>query len=431
VDNVETMMTSVEGLSSGQRVAVCGQSIRRGGLIAALALAFAPLPAFSESAPAGMVPYDHPVFHNGHRVLWHGVWRGGSAKKGDDAEAAPQAAKSAPAAAAKADAQKPSEFSILVDSDDACANRLAGELAAALQAGGVKGRLIAGRTSPSALAKAVQNDAADLAIAPMDALIGGDQTTADWRERGPFIARLGAETIEIVAPRAIADVRALAGRDVGFGAADSAGAATAATLFAHLGVAAKPSFASLDAELADLASGKLAAVVAVGAKSSKPLADFGKDGGFHVLSIPWTPALQALYAPARLTAKDRPNLVGGEAKIDTLAAPRALIALDAAPSSARADQVAGLTKSFFEGFDKLLGPDNDATWRDVNLAAGAPWPRLRAAQAWIDLNASAPNASLEAFRVAAKTAALTNGGPGAQDSDRLYDSLMQWRSEGR
>ena len=51
----------------------------------------------------------------------------------------------------------------------------------------------------------------------------------------------------------------------------------------------------------------------------------------------------------------------------------------------------------------MLGPDNDATWRDVNLAAVAPWPRLRAAQAWIDLNAAAPNASLDAFRAVAKT----------------------------
>jgi hypothetical protein len=431
VDNVAGMETSVEGPRNGRRIGRGGQSIWRSGVLAALSLVIAPLAAFSETAPAGMVPYDHPVFHHGVRVLWHGAWRGGSAKKGDAPETAVPAAKNAPAAAGKPEAAKPGEFSILIDSEDSCAARLAGELVAALQAAGVKGRVIAGRTSPAALAAAVKSEGADLAIAPMDALIGDDRATADWRDRGPFIARLGAETIEIVAPRAITDVHALADRDVGFGAQDSAGAATAATLFSRLGVAAKPSFSSLDSALADLASDKLAAVVAVGAKSSMTLADFGKDGRFHVISIPWTPALQGLYAPARLTAKDRPNLVGGDEKIDTLAAPRALIALDAAPSSPRSDRFGALTKSFFASFDKLLGPDNDATWRDVNLAAGAPWPRLRAAQAWIDLNASAPNASLDAFRAVAKTAALTNGGPAARDSDRLYDSLMQWRNEGQ
>lgn len=435
------MKTSVERPSSGRRVAQVGQSFRRSQVLAALALAVAPLPAFAQTAGSGMVRYDHPVFHNGHIVLWHGPWRGGTAKKGEesapkksDAPEAKNAEAEAPKNAAapdKPNAAIPANFSILIDSEDTCAVRLASEMVATLQASGGKGRVIAGRISPAALVKAVQSDGADLAIAPMDALLANEKTTADWRERAPYIARLGAETIEIVAPRATTDIRTLAGRPVGFGAADSAGAATAATLFARLGVAANPSFGGLDAALGDLASGKLAAVVAVGAKSSKTLADFGKDGRFHVLSIPWTPALQAFYAPARLTAKDRPSLVGADEKVDTLAAPRALIALDAAPSSPRAAQFAGLTKSFFDSFDKLLGPDHDTSWRDVNLAAAAPWPRLRAAQAWVDLNANAPDASLDAFRAVAKTAALTSGGPGAQDSDRLYDSLMQWRGEGQ
>lgn len=378
-----------------------------------------------------MVLYDHPVFRHGVRVLWHGAWRTGDGKKGGAPEqAGAEPSKSGPGAAANAP-PKPGEYSILVDSEDASALRLAGEFVAALQAGGAKGRVIAGRTSPTGLAQAVKSDSADLAIAPMDPLIGNEKATSDWRERGPYIARLGAETIEIVAPRAVVDVRQLAGREVGFGVADGAGAATAATLFSRLGVAPKPSFAPLGPALGDLAAGKLAAVVAVGAKSAKTLADFGKDGRFHVVAIPWSPALQALYAPARLTAKDRPNLIGAGEKIDTLGAPMALIALDAASSSARAEQSAALTKTFFESFDKLLGPDNDEMWRDVNLAAAAPWPRLRAAQAWIDLNATASNASLDSFRAIAKTVASANGGPGAQDSERLYNSLMQWRGVGQ
>jgi TRAP-type uncharacterized transport system substrate-binding protein len=376
-----------------------------------------------------MVRYDHPVYHKGVRVLWHGAWRTSDGKRGDDAERSGVRVKGASSGSGKTPAI--GEFSILADSEDAGAVRLAGEFVAALQSGGAKGHVIAGRTSPNALAQAVKSDGADLAIAPMDALIADEKGTAGWRERGPYIARLGAETIEIVAPRSVADVGELAGRDVGFGVADSAGAATAATLFSRLGVAPRPLFAPLDAELDDLAAGRLAAVVAVGAKSSQALADFGKDGRFHVVSIPWSPALQALYAPARLTATDRPNLVGAGEKVDTLGAPIALIALDAAPSSPRAEQSAALTKSFFESFDKLLGPDKDATWRDVNLAAAAPWPRLRAAQSWIDLNATASNASLDAFRAIARSTASASGGPGAEDSERLYDSLMHWRGAGQ
>ena len=141
--------------------------------------------------------------------------------------------------------------------------------------------------------------------------------------------------------------------------------------------------------------------------------------------------MRSLYAPARLTAKDRPNLIDAAEKIDTVAAPRALIALDAAPGSPRAQAAAALTKTFFAGFDRLLVPDKDGAWRDVNLAAEAPWPRLRAAQEWIDAARPASDASLQTFRAVARDAASADGGPAAQDSDRLYDSLMQWRGAGQ
>lgn len=132
--------------------------------------------------------------------------------------------------------------------------------------------------------------------------------------------------------------------------------------------------------------------------------------------------MRAVYAPARLTAKDRPNLIDATEKVDTVAAPRALLALDAAPGSRRAQAAAALTKTFFEGFDRLLTPDRDGAWRDVNLAAEAPWPRLRAAQEWVDAARPASDASLQLFRAAARGAANADGGPAAQE---LRSSLRQ------
>jgi len=412
------------------------RALRRalGGLFAICAFA-AVAPAFAGDAPPGMVPYDHPVFHNGHRVLWHGAWRDkdtdADSAEGEHSKPLDLAARPSPKPAAsttaKQAAPQPGDFAILFDSDDPRAARLAGEFVAALQAKGVAGRAVAGRTAPTALAAAVNNDSADLALVSIDALIADDKTSADWRERAPLIARLGVEPIAIVAPRGVADLRALDGRAVGFGVADGAGAATAATLFARLRLAPKPAFAPLAASLANLAAGKLAAVVALGGESSTTLSEFGKDGRFHLISVPWSPALGAVYAPARLTAKDLPNLIGADEKVDTLAAPLALIALDAPPSSPRAGRSATLAKSFFEGFGALLAPDRDAAWREVNLAADAPWPRLQAAQEWIDAKAAPADDSLAAFRAAAKSAASSDGGPSAADSDRLFDSLMRWR----
>jgi hypothetical protein len=52
---------------------------------------------------------------------------------------------------------------------------------------------------------------------------------------------------------------------------------------------------------------------------------------------------------------------------------------------------------------------------------------LAAAQGWLDARKTSADASLDAFRASAKKAADASGGPSAEDSDRLYDSLTRWR----
>jgi TRAP-type uncharacterized transport system substrate-binding protein len=388
----------------------------------------APATGAGPKAPPGMVPYDHPVVRNGKVILWHGAWRDGSRSKNRD-----QSAKDKDQSAAVPAPPKPSpnSFTLLADPNDACATRLAADFVAAMQTTGADGRIIAGGVSAAALGAAVDGDSADLAIAPLDALVADPQASATWRERSPYIVKLGGEPIEIIAARDVADIRQLAGREVGFGVANSADATSAAVLFNKLGVAPRPAYEPLADALNDLAAGRLAAVVAIDGRCAPTLAQFGADRRFHELAVGWTPAMRATYAPARLTAKERPNLIDGAERVDTVAAPRALIALDAAPGSSRAQSAAALTKTFFDGFDRLLVPDKDSAWREVNLAAEAPWPRLRAAQEWLDAARPASDASLQSFRAAARGAAGADGGPAAEDSDRLYDSLMQWRGAGQ
>ena len=110
----------------------------------------------------------------------------------------------------------------------------------------------------------------------------------------------------------------------------------------------------------------------------------------------------------------------------------ALVAIDAPAGSPRADALGRVARAFFDTYKSILAAARDEHWRDVNLAAGASvanadWPRLAAAQGWIDEHKTSANASLDAFRDSAK-AAEASGGPKAEDSDRLYDSLTRWRS---
>jgi len=420
-----------------------------GGLAVAGLFALTVCPSFAEQAPAGMVPYAHPVYKNGHRVLWHGAWRAGGARASsrETAKAAPAPVAAAPAPPAPvtaapappAPAAAPPpvavipnhEFTILADYEDSSASRMAGELVAALKAAGFKARTVIGQTSPGGLARAISGAAADLAIAPMDALVGDDEARPDWADRAPYVARLANETIEIIAAKSVTELGQLTGRKVSYGPIDSADGATAGALFSRLGVSPKPIREPLPASLNDLASGKIDAVVIAGAGNSTAVADFGKDGRFHLIAVPWSPALRGAYAPARLTAQDRPNLIGADEKIDAVSAPMALIAINAPAGSPRAALLAPAVTAFFEKFEALLAPTTDASWRQVNLAATANWPRLPAAQEWIASNQGEVDASFEKYRSIAHSVASASEGPGPAEADRLYQSLMQWRGAGQ
>jgi Tfp pilus assembly protein FimV len=135
--------------------------------------------------------------------------------------------------------------------------------------------------------------------------------------------------------------------------------------------------------------------------------------------------LQGLYCPMRLTSHEEANLIGQNDKVDTIGVPTALLAIDAAPDSPRAERLAPVAEHLFAQFDSSLGALPVSKWKDVNLAARIlGWPRLAAAQTWLDQNKGASNVALDTFRSVAETAASA-GVPGGADSDRLYDSLIK------
>jgi hypothetical protein len=307
---------------------------------------------------------------------------------------------------------------------------MAGELASVLQSAGLHVKAVSGKTSPAALDKAVADDLADLVIAPLDALGSGADgptvATADWRARAPYVMRLAAEPVEVIAPRAITTLAQLTGRKVSVAAADGAAAATAAIVFARAGVAPTLTSEALPDGLGRLARGEVDAVFMVGCDGARAVADFGKDGRFHVVAIPYAPPLRALYTPMRLTARDQPNLIDANDKIDTIGVPMALLAIDAPADSPRAGRLAPATERLFAQFEQGLAARQGSKWQDVNPAARIfGWPRFAAAQSWLEHNARAPDAALDAFRGAAETAVTANEIPVGADSDRLYESLMK------
>ncbi len=408
-------------------LAVCAVA---GGAFLVAQAGFAP--AAHAGAPAGMVPYAHPVFKNGKRVLWHGAWRSRGARaarryvRPAPARAAVEAKPAAPPTAARS-------FSILADPGDICASRMAKDFAAVLSDSGETGRAIVGSTSPTGLAKVARAGMADFAVVTLDSVVDSAAADPAWVKRTELVTRLAPETLEVIASREIKSIADLKGRSVSFGDPDSATAISAKMLFSRLGVAVDPMYEPAPEGLDGLATGRRAAVVVLGAHDLQALSDFGDGGRFHVVTIPWSTTLDSVYAPAQVTAADRPNLVAADDVVDTVGEPTALIAFDEAPGSQRAAAVGRVARAFLDDYDAFLSGDRDAHWREVNLAAEAswptaPWPRLAAAQSWLDQKKTSPDASLEAFRASAKTAADATGGPTAKDSDRLYQNLTRWRS---
>jgi len=369
--------------------------------------------ANAESAPPGMVLYDHPVYHHGKRVLWHRAGEG---------EAEPRSIRRQPSHAAASSY----ELTVFSDGDDACAFRIAGDIVTTLKAAGLRARPTVGRTAASFLAKLVGNDAADFVVAPVDALV--EDPKSPWKDKAPYVTRLAVERIEIVAGAGITKIADLARRKVSVGILESADQAVATALFTRLGVAPTLVTESLADSLADLAAGKVDAVVATGESGSKALGDFGADGRFHLVPAPMTPELAPYYSPLRISSEDRPHLVSAGATVDTLAAPMALIAIDAGAGSARATRDAPFVAALFDKFGALVSPNADPSWRDVNIAASIDWPRLGAAQDWINQHQGAKDAAFEKFRTLARVASQSDGGPKAPDAAALFQSLMQARS---
>ena len=412
-----------------RRGAVCAAA----GIGLAMLLAGGDLAADAQKIPYGMVPYGRPVYKNGKRILWHGAWRGGSLGRYARQSVAPANAK--PILALAPEPAQPAvanEFTVLADPSDARASRMAKDFAAVMSTSGAPGRAIVGSTSPNGLGKVLKSDIADFAIVSLDSLLSSAKGDAEWMKRSPYVARLAPETVAVIAPREIKSISDLQGKTVSFGDLDSATSTSGRMLFSRLGVTANQTNEPLPEALDRLSSGKIDAVVILGAEKSPVLNDFGSDGRFHIVPIAWSPALEPVYAPAHVTAAERPNLVSPTVPVETIGEPMALVALDAAAGSPRADGLGRIARVFFDNYDGFLSDERNSHWRDVNLAADAssptaPWPRLEAAQSWLDAKKPSADGSLETFRASAKSAAASASWPSAADSDRLYEGLTRWR----
>ena len=61
-----------------------------------------------------------------------------------------------------------------------------------------------------------------------------------------------------------------------------------------------------------------------------------------------------------MAAADRPNLVAANDSVETVAEPMALVALDAAAGSPRAEALGRVARAFFDNYESILANGRDA-----------------------------------------------------------------------
>ncbi len=227
----------------------------------------------------------------------------------------------------------------------------------------------------------------DLAIVQADALTyARDNKIHQGLERRiHYVTRLYNEELHLLAGSTIEKIQDLAGKKVNFGPKDSGSFVTASNMFAELGIAVEPQTLEHGVAMNRLRAGEIDAMAFVAGKPASLIQSAPADGSLRLLSVPFTPGLLNLYLPSSLVAKDYPNLLSADGKVDTIAVGAVMIAFNWKPDTKRYANVARFVSAFFNRFEEFQKPPRHTKWVEVNLNADIPeWNRFRAAQDWLD-----------------------------------------------
>jgi TRAP-type uncharacterized transport system substrate-binding protein len=239
----------------------------------------------------------------------------------------------------------------------------------------------------------------------------------DVRKQIIYIAPLYVEEFHILAPLWIRTISDLAGKTVNLGVKNSAGAVLGGEIFERLGL--KVNVVNLDqsAAMSAMKNDEIAADLVLSGKPVGSLASYSiLEDGFHLIAVPYLPALQKEFLPATLTHDDYPNLILSES-ITTIGVRSVLIAYNWPKGSDRYRLLDFFVRTLFSRFPTLKAGPHHPKWKEVNLAATLPgWSRFPLAQRWLDQQ------EFDTF--------LSKFGNGAEaDRARLFDDFMRWRKQ--
>ena len=247
-----------------------------------------------------------------------------------------------------------------------------------------------------------------------------------------YIAKLYNEELHVLARADIGSIAELEGKRVTF--VRSAGPLGPA-IFKLLKIAVEPASDDAAAALQKLKDGQTAALVYVGGKPISLFDSVRQPEGLHFLPVSLdAQTMPSTYVPARITAKDYPNLVAADTSIDTVAVSNVLLAAPLQAKSDRYRNVANFVEAFFTQFPRLREGGHNAKWEDVDLGSVVPgFRRFPAAETWLKRNEAASSSQSEQELREAFAGFLDErsrlsgaGGMTATQKEEMFSLFQQW-----
>ena len=335
-----------------------------------------------------------------------------------------------------ASAQTPSHpdtFSLLASGPEESETQLATEMVSLLpQESRPRVSIERGDAGFNAIVQLLSDPKIGAAFISTDALAYAKDVELGGRldERLALIARLAPQEVHILAGRHVTKLADLAGQKVAVGPSGSSSAITAASLFAALKIEIEALSIDPTRAIDMLKRNEIAALVGVGGKPLPYLASMDEQK-LHLLAVPFSEELQAVYLPTRLERADYPGLIDGDA-VPTIATGLVLLAaVDKGDTASRAYKawLEIFVADFFTGMAKLKAGDHHPKWQDVNLAASIPGlPRVGAAEAWLGTQSRpVARAGTTEVHLTATEPQVPSVSISEDQREALFQEFIEWR----
>jgi TRAP transporter TAXI family solute receptor len=289
---------------------------------------------------------------------------------------------------------------------------------------------IVGRGSVQSVADILFLQGVDLGIVRADTLdyLEKKGFAKDIKKQFSYVTKLYNEEMHVIASKSIRSLQDLDGKTVSVDLPNGGTFVTALTVFERLGI--KPNFVYVEQRIAmeKMKTGGIDAVIVVGGKPYKSVSQFN-DNRFHLVPVDYAKPLQNDYLPAKLSAKDYPNLISDQEQVDTIAVPAVLAAYNWAPNTERYRKLAQFVDAFFAKFPAFQNPPFHPKWKEVSLSAPLPdWQRFPAAKQWLDTHGIEPVARSR-FDEFLKQNPVPAKPPSDADREALFKQFQAWEAE--